>query len=101
MFTGKRSHLLVFTRQTHSILVWHELDCKNVSLGICRQRKLRLACTSMHSDQDLHGQLAKSLDTKECISGEQRPRCDFAQMQDYLTVQFVNVQSHFLLMQPI
>ena len=40
-------------------------------LGICGHPKPRSACTSTHSDQSLHCQLTESLDTKECMNGEQ------------------------------
>ena len=40
---------------------------------ICGQRRPRSACASAQSDQDLHCLLTESLDTAECIDGEQMP----------------------------
>ena len=58
-------------------MVWENMwagPCKNVSLGICRQRRPRSACTSVQSDQGLHCPQTESLDTKKCFSGEQMSR---------------------------
>ena len=41
---------------------------KNMSSGICGQRRSRSACTSMQSDQHLHCSLTKSLDTTESMN---------------------------------
>ena len=43
--------------------------CENVSTGICGQRRPR----SAQSDQGLCCPLTESVDTTECINGEQRP----------------------------
>ena len=40
---------------------------------ICGQRRPRSACASALSDQDLHRPLTESLDTAECMNGEQMP----------------------------
>ena len=47
--------------------------CNNVSC-ICGQQRLRSANVSMQSDQGLHCLLTESLDTTECMNGEQRPQ---------------------------
>ena len=39
---------------------------------ICGQRRSRSACASAQSDQDLHCPLSESLDTTECMNGEQK-----------------------------
>ena len=54
------------------------VQCGNVSSGICRQRMPRSACAFAQSDQGLRSPLTESLDTIECISGEQMPGSDFA-----------------------
>ena len=56
--------------------------CENVSLDICRQPRPRSACAYLQSDQGLHCLLTVSLDTVECINGEQRSGCDLAHVQD-------------------
>ena len=35
----------------------------------------RSACASAHSDQGIHYPIIESLDTTECMKGEQRPGC--------------------------
>ena len=50
-------------------------SCENVSSGICGQRRPRSACASTQSDQGLYSSLTESLDTTECMNGEQSPRC--------------------------
>ena len=45
---------------------------KNVSSGICGQRRPRSTCASAH-DQGLHCPLSVSMDTIECMNTEQRP----------------------------
>ena len=54
---------------------------KNVSSGICGQRRPRTACASAQSDQPLRCPLTESLDTTECINGEQMPGSDFAHVE--------------------
>ena len=46
---------------------------RNVSSGICRQKWPRSTCVSAQSDQGLRCLLGESLDTIECINGEQMP----------------------------
>ena len=53
---------------------------------IYRQRSPRSACAFAQSDLGLHCLLTKSLDTTECMHGEQRPRWYFAIAQDDLTL---------------
>ena len=47
------------------------MACENVSSGICGQRRSRSACASAQSDQGLQCPLTDSLDTTECMTGEQ------------------------------
>ena len=55
------------------------------------------ACTSTQSDKGLHSLLTKSLDTRECMNGELRPRLHFAYAQDDLRIlSFAHVRSYFL-----
>ena len=56
--------------------------CENISSGICGQRRPRSACASALSDQGLHCPLKESLDTTECINGEQMPGSYFAHAQN-------------------
>ena len=51
-----------------------------------RTARPRSAYASMQSDQVLHCQLTESLDTTECMNGEQRPRRYFAPLQDGLNL---------------
>ena len=44
---------------------------KNVSFGICGQRRPRSVCASVQSVQGLCCPLTESFDTTECINGEQ------------------------------
>ena len=53
-----------------TLYIWADL-CENVSSGICGQRRPRSTCASAQSDQSLHCQLTESLDTTECMNGEQ------------------------------
>ena len=55
--------------------------CANVSSGICGQRRPRLDCASAQSDLGLRCPLAESLDTRECMNGEQRLGLYFAHLQ--------------------
>ena len=55
----------------------------------------RSACASAQSDEGLHCPLTKSLDTTECMTGEQRPGCYFAHAQDDLSAHFAHVRRHF------
>ena len=52
------------------------VSCEDVSLGICRQQRPRSDCTdvSTQSDRGLHCLLTESLDTAECMNGEQWPK---------------------------
>ena len=61
------------------------------SLGICGQRKPRSACASAQSDQGLHCPLTESLDTTECMNGEQGTGWYFAHAQDDLSAHFAHV----------
>ena len=60
-------------RKYSIIHVW-AAPLKNVSSGICGQRRPRTACASAQSDQDIRCPLAESVNTIECINGEQMPR---------------------------
>ena len=62
------------------------LPCEDRSSGIFEQRRSRQACTSAQSDQGLHCPLTKSVDTTECMNGQQRPGCYFAHAQDDLNL---------------
>ena len=84
----------------HKTINWHYLmGCamQKVSLGICRQRRPRSACASAQSDQGLHCPLTESLDTTECMNGDQRPEWYLAHVQDDLNQRiFSHIQRHFL-----
>ena len=55
--------------------------------GICEQRWPRLAFASVQSDQGLQGLLTESLDTTECMNGEQGPgETLYAHAQDDLNL---------------
>ena len=49
------------------------LAMRKRSFGHMRAARPRSACASAQSDQGLHCPLTESLDTIECMTGEQRP----------------------------
>ena len=57
-----------------------------MSLGTCGHRRPRSACASMHPDQGLHCLLTESLDTIECMNGEQRPKWYFVHIHGDLNL---------------
>ena len=59
---------ICFIQVLGSCFIW-AAPCKNVSSGICGQRRPRSACASAQSDQGLWYPLTESLDTIECING--------------------------------
>ena len=59
-----------------------------MSSGKCGQRRPRSACASAQADQGLRCPEIDSVDTIECVNGEQI-RCNFAHAQD-------NVNPHIL-----
>ena len=65
--------------------------CENLSSGICGQRKPRSDCASTQSDLGLRCPLTESLDTLECINGEQRSGCDFAHARDDMILRIVRI----------
>ena len=70
-------------------------------LGICGQQRPRSACTSAQSGQELYCPLTESLDSTECINGEQRPEWYFAYVQDYPSLcDFHMVEDIFRLTRP-
>ena len=56
--------------------------CVNVFAGICGQQRPRSDCASAQSDLGLYCPLTESLDTTECMNGQQRPGWCFAHAQD-------------------
>ena len=61
--------------------------CENVSLSTCGQLRPRSACASAQSAQVLHCPLTESLDTTECMNGEQMPGSYFSHAQDDVNLQ--------------
>ena len=55
---------------------------RNMSSGICEQRRPRSNCASAQADQDLRCPQTESLDTTECFNGEQMHGRGFAHVQD-------------------
>ena len=55
------------------IIMW-AAPWENAYSGKCEQEGPRSACAFAQSDTGLHCQLTESLDTRECINGEQRHR---------------------------
>ena len=53
----------------NSDVIW-TVPYKNVSSGICGQRRPRSTCTSAQSDQDLHCPLTESLDTIDSMESK-------------------------------
>ena len=47
--------------------------CENLSSGICGQRRPWSDCADAQSEQGLYCPLTESLDTAECMNGEQMP----------------------------
>ena len=60
------------------------MPCKKRLFGHIRTAKAQISCASNQSDQGIHCPLAESLDTTECMNGEQRPGLDFKHAQDDL-----------------
>ena len=61
----------VFSSEVTNQYIW-AVSSKNVFWHV-RTGKPRSACTSLQSDQDLHCPQPESMDTTECIKGEQIP----------------------------
>ena len=85
-----------------NLWLWHSLDFSLTfffffffSSSIWGQQRSRSACTFMQSDQCLHCPLTESLDSTECVNGEQRPRWYFAQTQDDLNLLILHIWRHF------
>ena len=57
--------------------------------GHMRTAKARSDCADAQSDQGLHCPLAESLDTTECMKGEQRPGWYFAHAQNDLNLRIL------------
>ena len=55
----------------------------------------RSDCASAQSDQGLHCPLTKSLDTTECMNGEQRPGVYFAHEKADLNLRIAHVRRHY------
>ena len=67
-----------------------------MSSDICGQQRPKSACVSAQSDQDLPCPLTESLNTTECMNGEQRPGRYFAHVQDDLNLRILCVlKRHF------
>ena len=62
-----------------------------MSSGMCGQRRPRSACASAQSDQGLHCPLTESLDTIECMNGEQKPGWYLAHAQDDLNLRILRM----------
>ena len=56
--------------------------CEKVSPSMFEEQRPRSDCASAQSDQGLRCPQTKSLDTKECFNGKQKPGWDFAHVQD-------------------
>ena len=59
---------------------------ENVSSGSCGQQRSRSAYTSSQSDQSPYCPLTQSLNTTECMNGEERPGCYFGYAHDDLNL---------------
>ena len=81
------------------IVIWAVPSEKGTS-GICGQRRPRSACASAQSDQGLRCPLTESLDTIECMNGEQMPGWNFTHVR-YESMHFAHPRTHFRLVGPI
>ena len=78
------------------IITWkYVTPCKKGPSGTNSKQRHGLACPSVQSDQGLHCPLIESLDTTECMNGEQRPRWYFAHVQDDLNLHFAPLKVLF------
>ena len=77
----QRWQMAIYGNRPLAELDW-SAPCKNVSSGICGQRRPRSACAFAQSDQGLHIPLTESLNTITCTKVEQMPGWDFAHAQD-------------------
>ena len=77
----------------HMLTLWSSLKVglQKCVTGMCRQQRPRSAWASIQSDQGLHCPLTESLDTTECISGEQRSGLYFTHSQDDLNLQILHM----------
>ena len=64
---------LCFT-SSNIFVIMLAMTWENVTLGICRQRRPRLACASAQSNQGLCCPQTEIFDPIECINGEQMHR---------------------------
>ena len=75
-----------------SLLLTDSVDtpCETMSLDICGQTTPRSACKFTQSDHGFHCPLTESLDTTECMNGEQRPGY-FTHVQDDLNLRILHM----------
>ena len=59
--------------------------------GICGQRWPRSACASVQLDQGLYSPLTESLDTRECMNGEQKSGRFFAHALDDMNLRILRM----------
>ena len=85
--------LIILMPVMRSLIIILAVPCENVSSGICGQRRPGSACASAQSDQGLCCPLTESLDTVECINGEQMPGWDFVHARDE-SVHFAHALRH-------
>ena len=71
--------------------VYEQRHVQNMFLGISRQQRPRSTCAYTQSDQDFHCGLTESLDTAECMNGEQRPRWYFGHVQNDLYLRILHM----------
>ena len=75
--TGYRIVIVQYHSQKRMQMLWHKPVNKwaalseHVSSGICGERKLRSACTSAQSDQDIRCPLTEAFDITKCMNEEQ------------------------------
>ena len=69
-------------------------QCERVSSDICRPRRPRSACASAQSVQGIHCKLKESLNTIDCMNGEQRPGWYFTNARMIWICAFESIVSH-------
>ena len=70
-------------------------------MGICIHWKPRSTCTYAQSNQSFHYLQTESLDTTECMNGEQRPGWYFAHAEDDLNLILCVLKGTFSLKRPM
>ena len=82
---------LLHIRRKKNIPYYMRHAIRNVSSDNGGQQRTSSTCSSKQCDKGLHCPQIKSLDTKECMNGVQRPGRYFAHAQDDLNMRILRM----------